>query len=153
MSWVSKGLGFDARRNALKDARAGLDKQLTEEESGTGFKDAFNQTAGSFFNQQMPKFRQSLQLDRESNIRRGIGTGDLGTSNEGDLTSAFQQNLANALGGLASSGYENSRNRILDIISGKVGSAQDELDSQMNLWGGLFKGGLQAAGSIWGAKG
>lgn len=153
MSWLSKSLGFDSKREALGREREKLDKELAYEQGGGGFTDAFNQTAGAFLSNAMPQFQQNLQMTRENGIRRGISTGDLGTSTEGDLTSAFQRNLANALGGLASQGYENRRNRILDIISGKVGSAQDELDQTQNFWGGLAQGGLKLAGSYFGAGG
>lgn len=144
---------MDAKRNRLNSARQGLDEELAYERGGGGFQKAFSDTAGSFLKSAMPQFRENLQLTREDGQRRGIGTGDLGTSNEGDLTSAFQRNLATSLGGLASQGYENRRNRILDIIGGKVGSAQDELDSTQNFWGGLVGGGLGLAGSWLGGRG
>lgn len=153
MSWLSKAMGIDSKRNKLNDARRGLDQELDYERSGGGFQQAFDDTAGAFLSSAMPQFRNDLQLTREDGQRRGIGTGDLGTSFEGDLTSAFQRNLSNTLGGLASSGYENRRNRILDIISGKVGSAQDELDSTQNLWGGIGGGLLSLGGSYLGGRG
>src|SRR5689334_19134938 len=102
-------MGIDSKRERLNQARGGLDTELDYERRGGGFTDAFNQTAGAYLNNALPGLRSQLQTTREDEQRRGIGTGDLGTSYEGDIMSAFQRNLAGALGGLASQGYENRR--------------------------------------------
>lgn len=153
MSLLSKALGIDSRRNKVNQDRSQIDQQINYEQNGTGFQDAFNQTAGAFLQNQMPQFQKSLQLTREDGVRRGISTGDLGTSTEGDLTSAFQRNIANALGGMAMQGYEGSRNRIMDLLSGKTSMDINDLNSQYNMLGGLFSGISQLAGDYLGSRG
>jgi len=147
VSFLSKALGLDARRNRVNADRGQIDQQINYEQNGTGFQDAFKQTAGAFLQNQMPAFQKNLQLTRENGVRRGISTGDLGTSTEGDLTSAFQRNISNALGGLAMQGYEGSRNRIMDLLSGKSGMDINDLNSQYNFLGGLLNGGFQLGGA------
>lgn len=84
----------------------------------------------------MPAFESSLQRTRAGANRRGISTGDLGTSYEGDITSAFDRNQRGAAAKLAFDTYdrrlrgtqslygmdadfaEGSRNRYLDLVSG-----------------------------------
>lgn len=151
MSWVSRGLGFDKRRNAVQRDRQQIDKQIQYEEAGGGFSKAFHDTAGAYLESAMPQFRNSLQLTREDAQRRGVGTGDLGTSNEGDLTSAFQRNIANALASLSASGYEHSRDRIMELLSGKTGMDQNDYNQNANMWGSLFGAGIGALGSWAGA--
>lgn len=67
----------------------------------------------------MPQFEARLQDIREGAIRRGVSNGDLATSYEGDLASAFQRNITNTAGSLALTEYENSRNRMLDLLTGE----------------------------------
>jgi len=145
MSWFSRAIGSDAKRNKVNQDRASIDQQIQYEQSGTGFADAFNKTAGSYLSGQMPDFLKGLQLTRENGIRRGISTGDLGTSYEGGLTSAFQKHISDALGGLALQGYEGSRNRIMDLLSGKTGIDINDMNSYYNMLGGLFNAGSQVA--------
>lgn len=96
-------------------------------------------------NQQLPKLRSSLQLSREDAIRRGISTGDLGTSNEGDITTAWGQNISNTLGGMAMQGYENNRNRYLDLLTGGMDRDQSNKNNQNNMWANLGGSALSAA--------
>jgi hypothetical protein len=94
----------------------------------------------------MPEFRKSMQGVQESEVQRGIGLGStegsLGTSYEGDLTSAFHRNIANAAGtqalglygtraGAASSLYgldtESAmfgRNRYMGMLGGQAANAR-----------------------------
>lgn len=143
MSWFSQLTGRD--RHNERVARSGFDpntlydQAIRDEGAGGGWQKAFNDTAGAFLENQMPALRSQLQLTREDAQRRGIGTGDLGTSNEGDLVSAFQRNIANALGGLAMSGYENNRNRYLDLLSGRLDRNQASRNAQNGMWGSLFQ--------------
>ena len=101
-----------------------------------GGQDALNESVRAAMSAAMPALEGSLQGSRESAIRRGITTGDLGTSYEGDIYSAFQRNIANSVGqqalglyGTQLGGYGNvydtdtelaqsSRNRYLDILAG-----------------------------------
>jgi len=85
----------------------------------------------------MPELNRNLQGAREGAISRGVGLGELGTSYEGDVYSAFQKNIANSAGlqamnlyGTRTAGYgnlheldvgvaEGSRSRYLDILAGQ----------------------------------
>jgi hypothetical protein len=142
---------MDSRRNKVSLDRRQIDDQIGYEENGGGFAKAFNDTAGAFLQNAMPQFRNQLQLTREDAVRRGVGTGDLGTSNEGDLTSAFQRNIANSLASLSASGYENSRNRIMELLSGKAGMDMNDYNQNANMWGSLAGAGIGAFGSWLGA--
>lgn len=164
MSFLSKITGSDGRRNRSRtDAAAWAkygggnpDDQLKRatafEGAGGGWEKAFGDTAGSVISQALPSLRSGLQMTREDAVRRGIGTGDLGTSNEGDLVSSWGQGISNTLGGLAMQGYENNRNRYLDLLTGGI----DRRDSQANqranrsagLWGSLAQGAGMATGAF-----
>lgn len=148
MSWFSAMLGNDARRNRLNSALGDVDQQIAQEKSGTGWQNAFNQSAGAFMQNAMPAFRNQMQLTREDAIRRGVSTGDLGTSYEGDLSSAFQRNIANAMSGQALGAFEGSQNRLMDLLGGKMSQAQSDINSNRNFWAGLLGGGMQAGGNI-----
>jgi len=85
----------------------------------------------------MPELNRNLQGARENANSRGVGLGELGTSYEGDVYSAFQKNIANSAGaqamnlyGARTAGYgnlyesdtnvaEGSRNRYLDVLAGQ----------------------------------
>jgi hypothetical protein len=144
---------MDSRRNKVSLDRRQIDDQIGYEENGGGFAKAFNDTAGSFLANAMPQFRSQLQLTREDAVRRGVGTGDLGTSNEGDLTSAFQRNIANSLASLSASGYEHSRDRILELLGGKTSMDQADAASHSNMWGSIFGTGIGALGMLFGKPG
>lgn len=110
----------------------------------------------------MPSFYQALQGIREGAVRRGISTGDLGTSYEGDLASAFQRNTANAVAGQAEGLYQGNMNRYTDLVTGQrdYDTAQANARRKRNagLWGtlgtigGTLIGG-PAGGAIGGALG
>jgi hypothetical protein len=103
----------------------------------------------------LPGFDRRLQGMRESSIRRGVG-GALSTSYEGDLASAFQQNIADATAGQAMNLYgtqargysdvsrtdlargESSRNRYLDILTGNRDFWMGEKERKRKKKGGLF---------------
>jgi hypothetical protein len=159
MSWFSKITGIDAARNRKRgkadfwrnnggDPNERFDRAIIDEGTGAGWQTAFNQSAGAAYNRMMPQFREQLQLTREDGIRRGISTGDLGTSYEGDLASAFSQNLADTFGSMAMSGYENSRNRYLDLLTGRLDRNQAARNARTANWMGagraaasVFSGG------------
>lgn len=63
-----------------------------------GGQNALNQYAQSAMASAMPGLQQSLQQTNENNVARGISTGGLGTSYQGDVYGAFQKNLANSIG-------------------------------------------------------
>lgn len=161
MSWLSKALGSDGRREkreAAKWAPFGgtpqqqLQSTLYDESQGGGWQKAFEQSAGAYMSRAMPQFRKDLQLTREDNQRRGISTGDLGTSYEGDLASAFQQNVSDTLGGMAMNAYENNRNRYLALLTGKIAGDQAYKSDQQNMIAGIFSGAMKAGAAAYGAR-
>lgn len=110
---------------------------IVDEGAGGGWQKAFEQSAGAYMSRAMPQFRQQMQLTREDGIARGISTGDLGTSYEGDLASAFQQNTSDTLGSMAMGAYENNRNRYLDLLTGHMDRKQGQRNAKNQMWSGL----------------
>lgn len=98
----------------------GYDELLEQERTGAGAQDAITRYTQAAIQSAMPSFQHELQLTREDGIRRGISTGDLGTSNEGDLASAFQRNVVNSVAGQATQLYDSGRNRYADLLTGKM---------------------------------
>jgi hypothetical protein len=163
MSWFSRVTGQDARRNRAAERSkqewgVGNDpgdqfrKAILNEQQGGGWEDAFQRTAGATINNALPQLRQQLQLTREDAIRRGVSTGDLGTSNEGDLVSAWSRNLDNTLGSMAMQGYENNRNRYLDLLTGRMDRDTASKNRVSNTLSGLFSGASQAAAAYYGGS-
>lgn len=97
----------------------------------------------------MPQFNQALGGVRESAIRRGISTGDLGTSYEGDLASSFQKHIADSVSGQAFNLFQGNRNTYLDLVSGGLDRQQGVNNARSSakgaMWGNLFKGAGEAA--------
>jgi len=128
-----------------------------------GGQDALTKSLQAAFSAAMPSYFKNLQSLRESNVARGAGTGGLGTTTEGDLTSAFQRNLANAAGSQALGLYNtqtsalggllNQDNQQNDEYASMLGGERDYETQQANAAkqrkGGLF-GGI---GSILGGVG
>ncbi len=166
MSWFSRLTGRDAARNSLakfqatpqvKAAQAneldpaGLggryNTALDEAGKGGGYEDAFNRTAGATIRNALPAFRNGLQMTRENAIRRGVSTGDYGTSAEGDLASAWDRNLSNALAGQSLNAYEDNQNRYLDLLTGGMDRATAEQNAKKKNKGNLY-GGIGAIGGF-----
>lgn len=169
MSWLSKITGRDKAREGLQNVQA-MGQQATaagqaqkaadplsdvnlrgryahaldDTSSGAGWEDAFNKTAGATINNALPGLRQGLQLTREDAIRRGVSTGDLGTSNEGDFVSAWQRNLSNAMAGQSLNAYEGNQNNYLDLLTGAMdrNTAQQNYQNEQNAQAKKRKGGL-----------
>lgn len=154
---------FDETRNRFLDLFGGGQQALEESTRGAV-------SAG------MPQFMQALQGVRANAQRRGIGTGDLGTTYEGNLASAFQQNIADAVAqqalglygqrlgaagnllGLESGREIESRNTYLDIIGNMVeGDRAKKANKQAMIGGalgGLFNlGGMALGGYLGGGFG
>lgn len=146
MSWLSRLTGRDAarNRNAGKaqwwrerggDPNDRFNQAIVDEGAGGGWKTAFGETAGAFVRDQLPQLRESLQMTREDGIRRGISTGDLGTSYEGDVLTSWGRGISDALGRLSMSGYENNRNRYLDLLSGRLDRNTAAQNARNQMWG------------------
>jgi len=115
---------------------------------------AVQQTTQAAVQDALPSYLKNLQGMRENAIRRGASLGDLQTSNEGDLASAFQRNIANAAAGQAANvwgqqtqGYGNlanqSGNTYLDLLAGN----RDYNQGQQNNIFGLLGAGIGAYGN------
>ena len=114
--------------------------------------DQLQKTAAATVQNALPSYLQNLQSTKEDAIRRGISTGDLGTSFEGDLTSAFQRNIANSVAGQAANMFQ-SRNSML------MGGYEDQLDREQaaengaqQRKSGLISSLLGGAGQVAGFK-
>lgn len=163
MSWYSKITGRDRAREALQKVQGMAAADPLSEQSlgaryasaldstgkGGGWEDAFNKTAGATIQNALPDLRNGLQMTRENAIRRGVSTGDYGTSAEGDLTSAWQRNLSNALAGQAENAYENNQSRFLALLTGgmdrQTAAENARKKAKAGLWGGI---GTVAGGII-----
>lgn len=177
MSWLSKLTGRDAARNAQRAAdrqNATIDTQATQvgQQAGqlwgglTGQtpmvgQDAFAASFKAAMDAAMPQFQSQLQGVRESAIRRGISTGDLGTSYEGDLASAFQRNTANAAASQAmglfttnANLYQGQQGTYLDLLTGQRDAKQDQANAAKRRSAGILGGlGSLAGAGIGGALG
>lgn len=122
------------------------------------------QSIQSAMSSAMPGFRNEMQGVQETEQRRGIGLGGLGTSYEGDLESAFHRNIANAAGSQAMNLYSahlggaqglyetdtaaagQGRNRYLDLLTGQRDYDTAQQNAKRKRKHGLF-------GAIGGALG
>lgn len=107
----------------------------------------------------LPEFNRALHGIRENAIARGLSTGGLGTSYEGDLASAFQRNIAGQaanlygtqLSGLANlygtdtSNAAGLQNSYLNFLAGQ--NAQDFQREQSKTGFGDVLGGLVGLGA------
>jgi hypothetical protein len=152
MSLLSKLLGMDSRRRASQQVLGQMQQAGQDELSGTGWQDAFKQTAGAELAGALPGLRTQLQTTREDAIRRGVSGGDLGTSAEGDIMSAFQRNTANAFAGQAASMYNQSRNRYLGLLGGQLQYDASQENANRNFWSGLIGGGISLGSSLLGNR-
>jgi hypothetical protein len=116
-------------------------RALAAARSGTGAQDALNTSTRAAVDAAMPSFRSQLQGVRENAIARGASTGDLGTSYEGDLASAFDAHTKNAVASQAAGMYNEGQSRYLDLLTGGMDrQTQDEnykRQRKSGLWGSL----------------
>ena len=111
----------------------------------------------------LPGFMHNLQGSREDAIRRGASNGDLQTSYEGDLSSAFQRNVSNAAAGQAANVYgqqvqgygqmaQGDSNNYLDLLNGNADRQQAGSNNKWNFAAGALGAAGQAAGAYYGRK-
>lgn len=128
-----------------------------------GGQQALNASTKAAVSGAMPELDKRLQQTRESAIQRGISTGDLGTSYEGDILSAFQKNLTDSTASKAydlfnteASGYgqlaNNSGNTYLDLLTGSLDRAQQDKNNKTSFWNSLIGAGGAAAGGYLGGR-
>src|SRR6185312_5450089 len=164
MSWLSSALGLNKTPHTSVDptiktatatagANAGQDRNQYLSLMGGG-QQALDTSVSSAMSAAMPSFLQQMQGVQESGVRRGISTGDLGTSFEGDTASAFQKNIANAAGsqamnmfstqlGAAQNQANTDQNQYLDMLTGNRDYEMAQQNAKRQKSAGLF-GGLGA---------
>lgn len=129
----------------------------------SGGQDALNTSTKAAISAGMPQLNQELQSQRESNVRRGVSTGDLGTSFEGDITSAFQKHIADSTAAQAlglfntqAQGYGNLYNsdtgNYLDLLQGGADRAQAKSNQKTSFWNSLIGAGAQLGGAYLGNR-
>lgn len=171
MSWLSSALGLNRTPHTSVDgtitnATTTVGQNATQDRNQYldilgGGQDALNTSVKSAVSAAMPQFNQEMQTTRENAVRRGISTGDLGTSYEGDLASAFQRNISEAAGqqalglfnsrlGAAGNMYGNDQSTYLSMLRGNQDYQMAAQNAKRQRSAGLF-GGLGAlAGGIFG---
>jgi len=175
MSWFSSALGLNrtphtSQDGAIKTAtatagtNAGQDRNQYLTLMGGG-QQALDTSISSAMSAAMPSFMHQMQNVQESGVRRGISTGDLGTSFEGDTASAFQKNIANAAGsqamnlfgtqlGAAQNQANTDQNQYLDMLTGNRDYEMAQQNAKRQKSAGLFGGlGALAGGMIGGPTG
>lgn len=102
-----------------------------------GGQQAFETSARSAVAAAMPQFNSQLEGVRANAIRRGVSNGELGTSYEGDLASAFQKNISNAIGGQALGLYGQQLGGYSDLYHGDYGAEEDSSNRYFDLLSGV----------------
>ena len=149
MSWLSKTLGLDYKAPGGEDG-ARYDKALDQSPDPRAGPDQLASLIQSEVAGAMPQFNRALSGVRQNAIQRGLSTGDLGTSYEGDLSSAFQNHIAQSVGQQAYDLFQNNRNTYLDLLSGAMDREDNARNSAANRKSGLIGSVFKAAGSFFG---
>lgn len=163
---VSGGGGGGSQGGGLAGAADQYGRYATEDRNRfltafNGGQDALESSTKAATANALPGFMQNLQGSREAAIRRGASNGDLQTSYEGDLTSAFQRNVSNAVAGQAQNMYNTklnaagslagqSGNTYLSLLAGNADREQDSSNNKWNFAAGLAGAAGQAAGAYYG---
>lgn len=128
---------FDSLRRPRRPSGADLYREAIDTERPEAATDYLTKTVGAQTSAAMPGFLSELQNIREGAIRRGIGGGELGTSYEGDLASAFQRNVATQVAGKSYDAFQTSRDRYLDLLTGQRDYETAQANAKRKR-GGLF---------------
>lgn len=156
MSFISKALGFDGKREKKQAAANQRDwgvtggvnelwrNQVRAYQDPTQGMDQLTRLIQSQMSRALPQFQGQLQGVREHAISRGLSTGDLGTSYEGDLASAFQQNLADSIAGQTFQLYGQNRNTYLDMLTGQMDRDTENRNAGKNRGAGLLGAAIGA---------
>lgn len=159
------GGGNAGRLNGAADTYGGYAREDRNRylDALKGGQEAVNTSTQAAVSSALPSFMKNLQGSREDAIRRGASNGDLQTSYEGDLGSAFQRNVSTAAAGQAANvygqttaGYGNmagqSGNTYLDLLNGGADREQADRNNKTNLWGSVIGAAGNAAGAYYGGK-
>lgn len=148
MSMLSSFLGLDRDDGIDDETNARYGSAMRQSQDPNAGMDQISKMTQAAMSSAMPSFLKQMQLTKEDGIRRGISTGDLGTSTEGDLASAFDRNMSNSVAGMAGDMYKFNQGNYLDLLTGKMdreqGAANDAAQRKSGFMGGLFKLGAAA---------
>lgn len=162
MSWWSKATGADGRRERRRAAEwdpyggqpaAQYRQAIGDYRDPTTGMDQLTQLIQSQVSRGMPQFNAGIQNIRETANRRGISNGDLGTSYEGDLASAFQQNLTDSIAGQTFDLYQGNRNTYLDLLAGQLDRDDMNRNAGKNRSAALWGSAIGTAGNVAGSFG
>lgn len=128
---------FDTLRRPRRASGADLFRDAIDTERPEAATDYLTKSVGAQTTAAMPQFLSELQGIREGAVRRGIGGGELGTSYEGDLASAFQRNVATQVAGKSYDAFQSSRDRYLDLLTGQRDYETAQANAKRKR-GGLF---------------
>lgn len=151
MSWLSSFLGTNPIHPGGQ-YQPGFDQALKDYKDPTAGSSQLSDLIRSQVSAAMPQFNKALGGVRENAIQRGLSTGDLGTSYEGDLASSFQKHLADSIAGQSYNLFQGNRNTYLDLLSGGMDRADNAQNESRNRKAGLIGAGLKAAGSFFGGR-
>lgn len=146
---LTSGGGSDGGASAPGgDLAAQYQQYMNSQRTGAGAQDALNTSTRAAVDAAMPSFRGQLQGVRENAIARGASTGDLGTSYEGDLASAFDAHTKNAVASQAAGMYNEGQNRYADLLTGGMDRQTQDQNYQRQRKAGLW-GSLGSALGAW----
>lgn len=149
MSWLSSLLGTNPIHQGGK-YQPQFDKTLKQYEDPNAGSEQLSQLIQSQVSSAMPQFNKALGGVRENAIQRGLSTGDLGTSYEGDLASSFQKHIADSVAGQAYNLFQGNRNTYLDLLTGGMDREDDAQNQSRNRKAGLVGGLIGGAASFFG---
>lgn len=155
--------GDSSKADALGPATAQQGAYATEDRNRyltalNGGQEALDTSTRAAVSSALPSYLKDLQGTRESAIRRGASNGDLATSYEGDLSSAFDRNIATATAGQAAGMYGQklagygglagrSSDNYLDLLNGGADREQADRNNRYGIFSGLLGAGAKAAGA------
>lgn len=150
MSWLSSFLGTDYKAPAQSAPLNSFMSQLSDPNYG---QQQLQTMTNATVQNALPSFMQNMQGTKEDAIRRGISTGDLGTSFENDLTSAFQRNIANSVAGQAGNMFNNRNQMLMTGSEDALDREQAAQNSAQQRKGGLINsligmGGMALGGMM-----
>lgn len=150
MSWFSKFLGLDYKA-PVQAGSMFKNPLITQLEDPNYGQDQLAKSTAATVQGALPSFMQNLQGTKEDNIRRGISTGDLGSSFEGDLTSAFQRNIANSVAGQAADMFSNRTSLLYGAQQDALDREQAAQNNAQQRKGSFLNGLISTIGSVVGA--
>jgi len=145
LSWLSKTLGLDYQGPASDPRYDDLLRQLRDPSFG---QQSVADSTRAAVQGALPDFLSNLGGLKEQNIRRGISTGDLGTSFENDLTSAFQRNIANSVAGQSANMFNNRTGLLFQGLNDSLDRKQGAINDASQRRSGFLNGLMQTAGTI-----